>query len=145
MSNHIYPEFYNVQLDGWRDLSDAYYEIKVLLVDTGTAGAEYNAEHLSVEEAQGGIPEASKVATSPVLTGVTTGTPFGTLNTADTAFVSVSGASCEALLLFARGDDWTPAEAGLVIAWYDDVAGLPITPGGGNINCTVHASGWFCL
>jgi hypothetical protein len=139
MSNHIYPEFYTVQLNGWRNLGDNSNEIKVLLVDTGTEGAEYNADHWSVLEANGGIPEASKVSTSPALTGVTTETPFGTFDSDNFTWASVSGATCEALLLFvASGLDQ-------VIAWYDDVAGLPITPGGGDINCTVHASGWFSL
>ncbi len=33
-----------------------------------------------------------------------------------------------------------------LIAWYDTgITGLPVTPNGGDITYTVHASGWFSL
>ena len=56
----------------------------------------------------------------------------------------MTGDVSEAIIVW--DDTTTTPTADLLIAFYDTgMTGMPVTPNGGNINVTVHASGWFAL
>ena len=67
-----------------------------------------------------------------------------TFDTADFVWTAVSGVQSEAIIVW--NDTTTAPVADAMVAFYDTgMTGMPVTPNGGNINVTVHASGWFTL
>ena len=65
-------------------------------------------------------------------------------DSADWSWLAVTGDPAEIVMLW--NDTPTTPVADPLVAFYDaGIAGVPITPNGGNINGTVHASGWFAL
>ena len=56
----------------------------------------------------------------------------------------MTGDQSEAIIIW--NDTPTTPTADPLIAFYDSgMTGMPVTPNSGNINVTVHASGWFAL
>ena len=111
--------------------------IKASLIDG--ADYTYSAAH---DEYSGGardVPLAAIVAESPGL-----GSPTvvnGVFDTADFTWTAVSGDVSEAIILW---DDTLTNDR--LVAFYDTgMTGMPVTPNGGDINVTVHSSGWFAL
>lgn len=100
--------------------------IKVLLVDTGA----YTPQ-TSVHQYLSDIPTSARIAGPVTLTAkATTG---GAADAADVTFPTVSGASIEAIVIYAdTGTDSTSP----LIAYIDTATGLPITPNGGDIIVT---------
>ena len=132
MANALYPLGKKAILDGDVDL--LVDTIKVALVDTGTSS--YNAAHDFYNDISAGV------VGTPVALGTKT-TTAGVFDSADPTWTSVSGSTVEAIVIYK--DTGTPGTSQL-IAWYDTgVTGLPLTPNGGNVTYTVHASGWFGL
>lgn len=135
MANALYPTFKQALLNKEHDLNTD--GIKASLLDS--ADESYSATDNTYVAGANGIADAAKVAVSSNL-----GTPTiasGVFDTDDFTWSSVTGDVSEVILLW--NDDH--ASDGL-IAWYDTgVTGFPVTPNGGNINVTVHASGWFTL
>lgn len=110
--------------------------IRCILYDTD-ADAYNSADDFLDDILSGARVAVSGDLTSPTITN-------GVFDTADFAFTSVSGAVSERLELYDHG--MAGADSGrALVANYDTVSGLPITPNGQNINVTVHASGWFSL
>lgn len=100
--------------------------IKCLLVDTGA----YTPQ-TSVHEYLSDIPTSARIAGPVTLTAkATTG---GAADAADVTFTSVSGASIEAIVIYA--DTGTESTSPL-LAYIDTATGLPITPNGGDIIVT---------
>ena len=100
--------------------------IKVLLVDTSAY-----TPNTSLHQYLSDVASAGRIAGPVTLTSkATTG---GAADAADVTFTSVSGASIEAIVLYA--DMWTEATSPL-IAYIDTATGLPITPNGGDIIVT---------
>lgn len=85
------------------------------------------------------VPAAAKVKafsplTSPTITN-------GVFDSADFTWSAVTGDQSEEIILW--NDTTTPDT---LIANYDTgMTGMPVTPNGGDINVTVHTSGWFAL
>ena len=111
--------------------------IKASLIDS--ADYTYSAAH---DEYSGGardVPLAAIVAESAGL-----GSPTvvnGVFDTADFTWTAVSGDVSEAIILW---DDTLTNDR--LVAFYDTgMTGMPVTPNGGDINVTVHSSGWFAL
>ena len=100
--------------------------IKVLLVDTG-AYTPQTAVHQYLAD----ISIAARIAGPVTLTSKTT--TGGAADGADVTFTSVTGASIEAIVIYA--DTGTEATSPL-IAYIDTATGLPITPNGGDIIVT---------
>ena len=97
--------------------------IKVILVDTG-AYTPQTAVHQYLSD----IPTSARIAGPVTLTAkATTG---GAADAADVTFPTVSGASIEAIVIYA--DTGTESTSPL-IAFIDTATGLPITPNGGDI------------
>ena len=100
--------------------------IKVILVDTGA----YTPQ-TGIHQYLSDIPTSARIAGPVTLTSkATTG---GAADAADCTFVSVSGNSIEAIIIYA--DTGVEATSPL-IAYIDTATGLPITPNGGDIIVT---------
>ena len=132
MANVLYPKYKQALLNKEHDMdTDA---ILAELIDTGAYTYAGTHSSFSTDVAAG-----SKIAVSPTLTTPTI--VDGVFDTADFSWTAVTGVQSEAIILYNN----THATKGL-IAFYDTgMTGMPVTPNGGNINVTVHASGWFAL
>lgn len=113
--------------------------IKAILADA--ADYTYSAAHDFLNDVAAG----AIVATSPTLTSPTF--TSGVFDTADFSFATVTGDQSEQIILYNHDGNGAGADsARQLIAFYDTgMTGMPVTPNGGNINVTVHASGWFGL
>lgn len=137
MANAIYPKWKEARLQSTANAAldgSGTTGVYVALVDTGTY--TYNAAH-EFFSSLSGIVGTDQELTSKTFTG-------GVLDAADITHPSVSGATCEALVLYVKN-------AGANTTWrllaYIDtgVTGLPVTPNGGNIATTWNASGILAL
>lgn len=100
--------------------------VKVILVDTGA----YTPQ-TGIHQYLSDIPTSARIAGPVTLTSkATTG---GAADAADCTFVSVTGNSIEAIIIYA--DTGVEATSPL-IAYIDTATGLPITPNGGDIIVT---------
>lgn len=135
MANALYNTFKEGLLDKLFDMNTD--TIKATLIDS--ADYTYSASH---DEYSGGatdVATAAKVAESSALGSPTIAS--GVFDTADFTWSAVSGDVSEAIILW---DDTLTNDR--LVAFYDTgMTGMPVTPNGGNINVTVHASGWFAL
>lgn len=127
MASALYPKGKEALLDGSINLETD--TIKVALVDTGTY--TYNSAHDFYDDVSGvvGTPQtlASKTFTN------------GTFDAADTAFIGVSGATVEALIIY---KDTGSAGTSRLLAFID---GLSFTPNGGDVTIQWNASGIFSI
>lgn len=138
MANALYPLFKQALLNKEADLDTD--SIKATLIDS--ADYTYNAADKTYVAGALGVADAAKVAVSSALGSPTIA--LGVFDTADFTWTAVSGDVSEAIILW--DDTTTSPTADLLIAFYDTgMTGMPVTPNGGNINVTVHASGWFAL
>ena len=109
--------------------------IKVVLVD----GADYT--YSSSHEFLSDITAGGRVATSGNLASKTV--TNGVFDAADVTFSAVTGDPSEILVIY---KDTGTASTSPLIAYFDTgVTGLPVTPNGGDITVTWHASGIFAL
>jgi len=110
--------------------------IKATLIDS--ADYTFSAAHDEYSGGSTDVATAAKVAESSALTVTVTN---GVLDTSDFSWSTVTGDVSEAVILW---DDTVTNDR--LVAFYDTgMTGMPVTPNGGNINFTVHASGWFSL
>lgn len=132
MANVLYPLGKKAILDGDVDfLTDT---IKVALVDTGTVS--YSAAHDFYDDISAGV-----IGTPVALASKTT--TAGVFDSTDPTWTGVSGATVEAVVMY---KDSGSAATSQLLVWYDTgVTGLTLTPNGGDVTATVHASGWFAL
>ncbi len=139
MANAVYPLYKEALLSASASVS--------LNVDTSTDGpfvalsdtgvTAYSAAHDfydDVDQATVGTPQ---VIDNPTVTA-------GTLDGADVTFTSVSGAQCEALIIY-RHNSGADTTWRLVVFLDTSQTGLPVTPNGGNISVTWNASGIFTI
>lgn len=134
MANALYPKFKQALLNKEHNLDTD--TIKAYLIDT--ADYTYNTAHDEITDVAG----ASIVATSGALAN--SSITNGTFDTDDFTWSTVTGDQSEGIILW--NDTPTTPTADPLIAYYDTgITGMPVTPNGGNINCTVHSSGWFSL
>lgn len=108
--------------------------LKVVCVDS--ADYTFSASHEFLSD----IPSGGRVATSPALTGVTT--TNGVLDCDDSTIAGVTGDQFEEMFLYV--DTGSAATSTLIVHW-DTATGLPLTPSGGDVIFTPHASGLFSL
>lgn len=131
MANVTFASARKLFLDG--DIDMLTDTIKVALIDTGTTA--YSAAYDYYDDVSAGV------VGTPVALGSKT-TTAGVFDSADPTWTGVSGATCEALIMYK--DTGTPATSP-VIGWWDTLTGLTLTPNGGDVTYAVHASGWFGL
>jgi hypothetical protein len=138
MANALYPKWKEAIQQATANSSLAgsgTTGVYIALIDTATY--TYSAAHefySSAASAQVGTEQ--EIGTKTFTNGVFDG--------ANVTFPSVTGATAEALIIFVKN-------AGANTTWrlvaYIDtgVTNLPVTPNGGNIDCTFNASGIFAL
>ena len=135
MANAIYPLFKQALLDASSnvDLNDG--TVKCVLIDA--ADYTYSASHDFLDDVAAGarIGTAQTIANTTVTDGLFDGD--------NVTFTAVSGDVAEAILIYID----TGAEGTSRLVAYIDtgVTGLPVTPNGGDITITWHASGIFQL
>lgn len=127
MASAIYPLAKKAMLDGDVDLlTDT---IKVALVDTGTY--TYSAAHDFFNDVSG------VVGTPGTITNKTT--TGGVFDGDNVTIAAVTGASIEAVVVY---KDTGNAATSQLLSYHD---GLSLTPNGGDITVTWHASGIFAI
>lgn len=129
MANAVYPKFMEALIQASANSSLAG-TLNVALVDTGTY--TYSTAHDFYDD----------VSAAVVGTPQTIGTKTyvnGLLDGADVTYTAVTGATCEALVIYL---DTGVAGTSRLVAYLDTgVTGLPVTPNGGDISITWNASG----
>lgn len=131
MASVLYPKAKESFLKADLDLDST---IRAVLIDTGTY--TYNAAHDNYDDLSGVVGSESGALASKTFTN-------GVFDAADITFTAVTGATVEAIVLFL---DTGTASADKLIAYIDSAAsGLPVTPNGGDITISWHASGIFSL
>lgn len=138
MANAIYPIYKQNLLAGTSgyDLDNDVADTGpyVALVDTGTYA--YDAAHDFYSDLSGVVGTDQRI-TTPTVTN-------GTFDGADVTFSSVVGATVEALVIYRRNAGANTTWP--LVAFIDtSVAGLPVTPNGGDITITWNGSGIFTL
>ena len=127
MANVIYPKFKEGLISGGANVNLSSGTVKIDLIDTGAY--TYSAAHEFRTTAN--VPTASIIATTSAL-GTKTFTN-GVFDAADTSWATVTGVSCEALIIWI---DTGLAATDRLVAYIDTATGLPVTPNGNNINLT---------
>ena len=134
MANAVYPKFKEALFAGGINLNTD--DIRFALVDL--ADYTYSDTHDFLSD----MPASARVALTTSGVGSKTITD-GTFDAADIAWSSVSGDPSEAIVGYVHtGSD---ATAQLIFFMDTGVTGLPVTPNGGDINCTWDAAGIFSL
>lgn len=138
MANALYPLWKEALIQA---LADADLDgsgttgVYCALVDTGTY--TYSAAHQFYSSLSGVVGTDQEI-------GATKSYTNGVFDGADVTFPAVTGATCEALVIYRKN-------AGANTTWrlvaYIDtgVTNLPVTPNGGDITVTWNASGIFAL
>ncbi|MFD7093379.1 hypothetical protein [Streptomyces xanthophaeus] len=129
MASALYPSFKALLLTAGLNLSSA--DIRAVIIDS--ADYSYSAAHDFLDD----VPAGARVAVSPALSSKTT--TGGVFDAADAVFTAATGDSVETIVLYRHtGTDATSE----LIAYID---GVSVTPNGGNITASWHASGIFAL
>jgi hypothetical protein len=119
MANALYPKAKEAFLAA--DIDMAVDTIKIALIDTGEYS--YNTAHqFRSDIANNAVISTATLANKTLANGV--------FDADDATFTSVSGANCEALIIF---QDTGVQSTSRLIAYIDSATGLPILPNGGDI------------
>ena len=119
MANALYPKAKEAFLLGLIDVSSD--TITIALVDTGEYTFSANHQYRS------DISNAAVISTATLTNKTSTD---GVFDADDATFQSVTGANCEALIIYQNtANDATSR----LIAYIDSATGLPILPNGGDI------------
>lgn len=133
MANAIYPLYKQSLIDGDANIDLNDLTVKVALIDTGAY--TYSGAHQFLSSLTGIVGTAQTIANTTVVNGLFDGD--------NVTFSGVTGNSVEALAIYI---DTTVAGTSRLVAFIDSgVAGLPVTPNGGDITITWNASGIFQL
>jgi hypothetical protein len=132
MANALYPKWKEAIAQNTAN-SSLTGTVKVALVDAGTY--TYSAAHEFQSSLTGVVGTAQTIGTKTYTNGVFDG--------GDVTFTAVTGASCEALVIYI---DTGSAATSRLVAYIDTgVTNLPVTPNGGDITVTWNASGIFAI
>jgi hypothetical protein len=121
MANTLYDKGREAFLSG--GISWSGDTIKAVLVDTGTY--TFSQAHQYLSSLSGTVGTAATLGTKTVTSGVA--------DAADVTYTAVSGASCEAIVIY---KDTGVAGTSPLIAYIDTATNLPVTPNGGDISIT---------
>lgn len=136
MANAIYPNFKEFLLTAATNVDIENGDVRAILVDG--ADYTYSAAHDFLDDVIAG----ARVAVSGALTANTVAD--GVFDTANFTWTAVTGDISEIVIIYIH--DGGADNARRLVAYYDTgITGIPVTPNGGDINVTVHASGWFTL
>ena len=126
MANALYSKAKEAFLNG--SINMVANTISIALVDTGVY--TYSATHQFRNEVSNSAVISSTTLANKTITN-------GVFDADDATFSSVTGANCEALLIF---QDTGVQSTSRLIAYIDSATGLPILPNGGDIT-VVFSSG----
>lgn len=121
MANQLYSKAKEDFLAGNLNLSSNV--VSIMLIDTDVY--TFSSSH----EDRADIPNSAVVAEANLVSKTITG---GVFDADDVTFTTVSGANCEALVLYHR-DSQGGNTSSRLIAYVDTASGLPILPNGGDI------------
>jgi hypothetical protein len=119
MANALYPKAKESFLNGAINMSAN--TITLALIDTGVYS--YSTSH----QYRSDVSNSAVISTATLSNKTITS---GVFDADDATFTSVSGANCEALIIFA---DTGVQGTSRLIAYIDSATGLPILPNGGDI------------
>ena len=122
MANQLYPKAKEDFLAG--NLNMSSNTITIALVDTDVY--TFNVAH----EDRADIPNAAVVAFANLASKTITS---GVFDADDALFSTVTGANCEALVLYHTDVEGSGNTTSRLIAYIDTATGLPILPNGGDI------------
>lgn len=128
MANAVYPLYKQALIQGTAGTS-LTGTLKAALIDTGTY--TYSAAHDFYNDVSGVVGTPQTIGSKTYVNGL--------LDGADVTFTAVTGASCEAIILYL--DTGTAGTSALVAYIDTSVTGLPVTPNGSDITITWNASG----
>ena len=120
MANALYSKAKEAFLNG--SINMVANTITIALVDTGVY--TYSATHQFRNEVSNSAVISSTTLANKTITN-------GVFDADDATFCSVTGANCEALLIFQDTGIQTTSR---LIAYIDSATGLPILPNGGDIS-----------
>lgn len=120
MANALYSKAKEAFLNG--SINMVANTITIALVDTGVY--TYSAAHQFRNEVSNSAVISSTTLANKTITN-------GVFDADDATFSSVTGANCEALLIFQDTGIQTTSR---LIAYIDSATGLPILPNGGDIS-----------
>ena len=120
MANALYSKAKEAFLNG--SINMVANTISIALVDTGVY--TYSATHQFRNEVSNSAVISSTTLTNKTITN-------GVFDADDATFSSVTGANCEALLIFQDTGIQTTSR---LVAYIDSATGLPILPNGGDIS-----------
>jgi hypothetical protein len=121
MANQLYPKAKEDFLAGNLNLSSNVITIALIDTDIYTFS--------SAHEDRQDVPNLAVVAEANLVSKTITS---GVFDASDPTFQSVSGANCEALIIY-HTDTENGNTASRLIAYIDSATGLPILPNGGDI------------
>lgn len=130
MANGLYSIFKQRLLNKELDLNSD--TIKACLVDKVDYTVNLTTDD-DLSDATAGVEETASLSGLTIAAGV--------FDSSDFTWTAASGDECGSIILY----DDTHASGALIVYYDTGVTGLPVTPNGGDINVTVHASGWFTL
>lgn len=131
MASALYPIGKKALLDAGINLDTD--TIKAALLDTGTVA--YNTAHDFYNDVSAGV-----IGTPQTIANTTT--TSGTFDGDNVTYTAVTGATVEAIVIY---KDTGNAATSNLIAFIDTGTGLPVTPNGGDITVSFHASGIFSI
>jgi len=120
MANALYSKAKEAFLNG--SINMAANTVTIALVDTGVY--TFSASHQFRNEVSNSAVISSTTLANKTITN-------GVFDADDATFSSVTGANCEALLIF---QDTGVQSTSRLIAYIDSATGLPILPNGGDIS-----------
>ena len=120
MANALYSKAKESFLNG--SINMVANTITIALVDTGVY--TYSSSHQFRNEVSNSAVISSTTLTNKTITN-------GVFDADDATFSSVTGANCEALLIFQDTGIQTTSR---LVAYIDSATGLPILPNGGDIS-----------
>lgn len=119
MANALYPKAKEAFLNG--SINMIANTITIALIDTGVY--TYSTSHQYRSDISNSAVISSSALTNKTITN-------GVFDADDALFSSVTGANCEALIIFS---DSGVQGTSRLIAYIDSATGLPILPNGGDI------------
>ena len=119
MANALYPKAKEAFLNA--DIDLATDTISIALIDTGNYS--YSATH----QYRSDISDDAVISTATLANKTSAN---GVFDADDATFTSVTGANCEALVIFQNTGNQSTSR---LIAFIDSATGLPILPNGGDI------------
>lgn len=119
MANALYPKAKEAFLNA--DINLVTDTISIALVDTG------NYTFSATDQYRSDISNEAVISTATLANKTTAN---GVFDADDATFTSVTGANCEALIIFQNTGNQANSR---LIAFIDSATGLPILPNGGDI------------